>query len=136
MKNKKFIAFAIIAVLVVSVFAIAGPSPALAQQTTIGDDFGTGYLGGIAGKIPATDIRVVAVNLINILLGVLGIIFLLLVLYGGFLWMTASGNDDQAGKGRKIIGNAIIGLIVIFVAFALTTFIFNILQDTADTPVN
>ncbi len=133
MKNKKFIAFAIVAILAVSVFGISGPALA-AENTTLGDGFGTGYLGGIGGKLPTTDIRVVAVNLINILLGVLGIIFLLLVLYGGFLWMTSAGNDEQASKGRKIIGNSIIGLIVIFVAFALTTFVFNILQDTVNVP--
>ena len=88
-------------------------------------DFGTGYLGG--SDLPSRDVRDVAISLINILLGVLGTIFLLLTLYGGFLWMTAGGNDDQAAKGRKIIGNGIIGLVVIFVAFAITTFVFNIL---------
>jgi hypothetical protein len=92
-------------------------------------DFGTGYLGG--ADLPATDVRDVAVNLINVLLGALGIIFLMLVLYGGFLWMVAGGNDDQAAKGRKVIGNAIVGLLVIFLAFAITTFVFTILTDAA-----
>jgi heme/copper-type cytochrome/quinol oxidase subunit 2 len=106
---------------VLTLSLVLTPALALAQP-----DFGTGYLGG--STLPADDVRDVAINLINILLGMLGIIFLLLVLYGGFLWMTAGGNDDQAAKGRKIIGNGIIGLIVIFVAFAITTFVFNILS--------
>ena len=91
------------------------------------DPFGTGYMGGT--NLPDTDVRTVAVNLINVLLGVLGIIFLLLVLYGGFLWMTAGGDDSRAEKGRAIIRNAIVGLIVIFLAFAITTFVFTLLTD-------
>jgi len=114
MKFKNLVSF------VLALAIILTPALAFAQP-----DFGTGYLGG--STLPSTDVRTVAVNLINVLLGVLGIIFLLLVLYGGFLWMTAGGNDEAAQKGRKIIGNGIIGLIVIFVAFAITTFVFNIL---------
>lgn len=101
------------------------PVFALQAQTS---DFGTGYLG--AANLPQTDARTVVINLINTLLGVLGIVFLLLVLYGGFLWMTAGGNDDRASQGRKIIGNGIVGLIIIFLAFAITTFVFTILQDS------
>lgn len=92
-------------------------------------DFGTGYL--VNSDLPADDLRDVAVNLINILLSALGVIFLLLVLYGGFLWMVAGGSDDQAAKGRKVIGNAIVGLLVVFLAFAITTFVFNLLFAAA-----
>ncbi len=116
---KKIIPFVLtLAILLTPVLAFAQADP--------NDPFGTGYLTGLAG-LPTTDLKEVVINLINILLGILGIIFLLLVLYGGFLWMTAGGSDDQAAKGRKIIGNGIIGLIVIFVSFAIVTFVFNIL---------
>ena len=117
----------VLMLVVVPVFVL---SNGLAQaQSTPNDVFDpSGYLPG-ATNLPTTDLRTLVLNIINILLGILGIIFLLLVLYGGFLWMTAAGNDDQAAKGRKIIGNGIVGLIIIFVAFALTTFIFNILSE-------
>jgi heme/copper-type cytochrome/quinol oxidase subunit 2 len=116
----KKVATFILTLCLVAVLAV----PALVSAQ---DPFGTGYLTG--SDLPTTDVREVVINLINILLGILGIIFLLLVLYGGFLWMTAGGNDDQASKGRKIIGNGIVGLIIIFVAFAITTFVFNILDQ-------
>lgn len=116
----------IIPVLVLVVMLSFAFAPVAVQAQP---NFGTAYLGNTT--LPTGDLRDVAINLIEILLGILGIIFLLLVLYGGFLWMTAGGNDDQAAKGRKVIGNGIIGLIVIFVAFAIVTFVFNILTAAA-----
>jgi hypothetical protein len=118
MKFKNIVSFVILLAIVLT------PALVFAQ-----DPFGTGYMANTS--LPQTDARDVVINLINVLLGILGMIFLLLVLYGGFLWMTAGGNDDQAAKGRKIIGNGIVGLIVIFLAFAITTFVFTLLTDAS-----
>ncbi len=114
---KKIVAFALTLMLVAAPVALFAATP----------NFGTGYLSN--SDLPDNDVRTVVINLINTLLGVLGIVFLLLVLYGGFLWMTAGGNDDRASQGRKIIGNGIVGLIIIFLAFAITTFVFTILTE-------
>lgn len=92
-------------------------------------DFGLSYLNGTS--LPTADLRDVVINIINILIGMLGVLLLLLIMYGGFLWMIAGGNDDQAAKGRKIIGNAITGLLVIFLSFAVTTYVFNVLEAAA-----
>jgi hypothetical protein len=59
-------------------------------------------------------------TLIGIFLSILGIIFLLLVLYAGFLWMTAAGNETQVGKAKKILTSVVIGAIIIFGAFAIS----------------
>ncbi len=117
-----------ITAFVLSLFVFVLPAAVLAQGGGT-PDFGTSYLG--ASDLPRGDLREVLINLINVLLGVLGIIFLILVLFGGFLWMTAGGNDEQAGKGRKFIINGVIGLIIIFLAFAIVTFVFNILEQAA-----
>ena len=118
--NKKIIPIILLVIILVPIIASAQVTP---------DLFGTGYLG--SSNLPRGDAREVIVELINILLGILGTIFLILVLYGGFLWMTAGGNDDQAGKGRTVIRNAVIGLIVVFISFSLTTFVINILDAAA-----
>lgn len=86
-----------------------------------------GYLDN--SPLPRTDLRALVVSVVNILLGVIGIIFLLFILYGGFMWMTAAGSEERADKAQKIIGQGVIGLIVIFVSFALVTFIFNLLGE-------
>lgn len=64
-------------------------------------------------------------RIIRTLLGLLGIIFLVLIVYAGFLWMTARGESDPVDKAKDIIKQAIIGIIIVFVAYALTGFIIN-----------
>ena len=94
-------------------------------------DFGTGYLN--ASTLPTDDIRLVVIRIINIILGVIGVVFLLLVIYAGYLWMTAGGDPGKVTKAKKILINAVTGLIIIFMAFAITTFIFNILEGTSNS---
>lgn len=53
----------------------------------------------------------------------LGIIFLALMISGGFMWMTARGNEAQVNKAKELITMAVIGLIIISAAYAITAFI-------------
>lgn len=62
----------------------------------------------------------VVLGAITILLGFLGVIFLVLMIYGGWLWMTAQGNEEQTTKARKIIFDAIIGLLILAAAYIIT----------------
>ncbi len=119
--NKKSIKNVVAFMLTIVLFAL--------PVAVFGQDFGTSYLGGT--DLPNDDLRTVLVRLINILLGVLGIIFLILVLIGGFMWMTAGGQEEQAKKGRQIIINGVLGLIIIFLSFAIVTFVFNILEQAS-----
>lgn len=74
-------------------------------------------------------------SIINIILGFLGVIFLVLVIYGGFLWMTAGGNEEKVKKGRELIIHAAIGLAIILFAFLLTNFvIFRLVGITVTQP--
>lgn len=60
---------------------------------------------------------------VGVILNFVGVIFLILMIYGGFMWMTAAGNDEQIGKAQKIIASAIIGLIIVASAYAITTLV-------------
>ena len=64
-------------------------------------------------------------KIIRTILGLLGIIFLVLMVYAGFLWMTARGESDAVDKAKDIIKQAIIGVIIVFLAYALTGFVIN-----------
>lgn len=75
------------------------------------------------------DLVDVVVSIINFVLSLIGIIFLILVIYAGFLWMTAGGNDDQVGKAKKLIINSIIGIVIIVAAYAFTNFILEAVLD-------
>lgn len=62
-------------------------------------------------------------NIISIALGFLGVIFLVLMLYGGFKWMTAGGETKKVDEATTTIKNAAIGLVIVLAAYALTSFI-------------
>lgn len=68
-------------------------------------------------------------GLINILLSLLGIIFVVLLVYAGFLYTTAAGNDSQVTKAKDIMKTSIIGLVIVVSAFAISTFIIGALVD-------
>jgi hypothetical protein len=63
--------------------------------------------------------------LINVLLGLLGIIFLVLTIYAGFLWMTAGGDEKQVAKAKQIIITAVIGLVILLSAYAISQFVID-----------
>lgn len=83
-----------------------------------------------------TDPRIITVRIINAILGLLGIVATVLVLYAGFMWMTAGGNDEQVGKARKILISAVIGLAIILSAWAITSFVLsNLYEATTGQPL-
>lgn len=70
-----------------------------------------------------TFIAGVIATLINYILGLLGVVFVLLTIYGGWLYMTAGGNDEQVKKGKEYLINAVVGLIIILGAYTITWFV-------------
>jgi len=77
------------------------------------------------GKVPIAtqDIFVLLAQIINILLLVAGVVAFLFLLWGGFQYLTAGSNEDQATNGRKIIINAIIGIVIIFLSYSIVSFV-------------
>ncbi len=67
-------------------------------------------------------------RIIRILLGLMGVVFLGLMLYAGVLWMTAGGDGTKVDKAKQTIIRAVIGLIITLSALAITNFIFNSLE--------
>ena len=65
-------------------------------------------------------------TIIQVVLGLLGTIFVILMIYAGILWMTAGGNDTQVKKAQNIIQRAAIGLFIVVLAYAITYFILNV----------
>lgn len=70
-------------------------------------------------------------SLIGIALSFLGIIFLCLIIYAGFVWMTSAGNQQKVMHAKKILQNAIIGLIIILSAYSITSFILGELLEVS-----
>jgi len=71
------------------------------------------------------DIKELIASIINIALGFLGILAVIIILYAGYLWMTAGGNADQIEKAKKILLGAVIGLVIILSSWAIAAFIIS-----------
>jgi hypothetical protein len=118
-----------------STLAFAGA--ALADQAPCGTD-PTDPLAlncvsaGSGNALTATDPRILASRVINVILGVLGTIATLLIFYAGFLWMTAAGNDDQIGKAKSIMSAAVIGLVVILASYSISTYFINSIRSVVN----
>lgn len=65
---------------------------------------------------------------INILLSLLALILLGYVLYAGFLWMTAGGEEENIKKAQGILRNAVIGLVIILASYSITLFVGRALE--------
>jgi len=70
-------------------------------------------------------LQTTAGKLIGVVLSFVGVLFLILMIYAGITWMTAAGNDQQVTKAKSLLINSIIGLIIIFAAYAITAFVGN-----------
>ncbi|MEA2064866.1 MAG: hypothetical protein U9O66_01035 [Patescibacteria group bacterium] len=68
-------------------------------------------------------------RILNISLTFVGIIFVILIIYGGFLWMTSQGNDDQVGKARTIIIRSSIGLLIVLASLSIAWFALRSIID-------
>ena len=68
-------------------------------------------------------------SIINFLLGFLGVIAVVLVLWAGFKWMTAAGDEQQISTAKKILAGGVIGLAIVLVAYAITAFVIDQLLE-------
>ena len=99
------------------------PEVVLAQTSELSDV-------GDASGLTTTDLPTMIGRLISAFLGVLGIVLLVIIIYAGFLWMTAGGNAEQVDKAKKWMINAVVGLIIVLASYAITAFIINALGGT------
>ena len=67
-------------------------------------------------------------KVVEVILSLVGVIFLILIIYSGLRWMTAGGNDQTLDKAKETLRQAIMGLIIVVGAYAISLFIFNSLN--------
>ena len=124
---KKIILTLFFAVLMLAPFTIVKAAGPFGQALT---DLGTVNSGvGLA-----TDFKVTVATVIQGALSLVGTIFLILAVYAGILWMTASGNEEKVTKAKDIITQAVLGLAITLAAYAITYFVTTKLSGTSNTP--
>jgi cytochrome bd-type quinol oxidase subunit 2 len=117
---KKIVIFSVVAVSLVLL------SVESVSAQNIETNMGLGATGDAAGfsstlksRTPAETIGVI----INTLLSLVGVGFLGLMIYGGYIWMIARGNEQEVERAKKSIEQGVTGLIIILAAYAITVFI-------------
>lgn len=119
--NKTFKQILILTCLVIILilpYFVFAESAALTKLKDVGEGTGGGYaaateysFSGILGTV------------VSAALGLLGVIFIILMLIAGYNWMTASGNEEKVTKAKETIWRAIIGLIITVGAYAIWYFV-------------
>jgi len=109
--------FFVFGLLVVQHVALAGAAP----LDTV----------GAAAGLPQQSLPILIARIIRAVLGVLGIITVILVIYAGFLYMGSHGDPAKVAKAKKIITNAVIGLVIIFSSYSIASWILGKLLEAA-----
>jgi uncharacterized membrane protein len=118
MLKKLFICLAVLSLL----------TPTLVAATAGEVNFGVNQISETIG-LSASDPREVAARIINVALGFLGIIAVVIVLYGGFMWMTAAGNEERISKAKQILTAGVIGLVIVIMAWAIASYVVRTLMN-------
>lgn len=115
---KQFLTVSIMTVLALTFMSVS--SLALAQAVGGASAGGNNYVSAgdniVGGE---TDARAFITKILKFSLTFLGIICVVFIIYGGFLYITSAGEEDHAKKGKTIIIYCIIGLVIIFASFAI-----------------
>jgi hypothetical protein len=131
LKNKKSIIKPYAALFVFGLFFVfsltlfGGIDSALAQSS---DTFGLATVDNSI-ELVNSDIRVIIAKIIRVVLSLLGAIAVSIVLYGGFVYMTAGGSEEKVSQAKKILMNAGIGLAIILSSWSITQFVIGRLSD-------
>ncbi len=123
-------AWVLTGLILVTVLAVAGlgvASRASAQTT-----FSVESIGGQIGLGDA-DLRQVVLNVIRWVLGILTLTAVVYMMYGGYLWLTAAGNEKRVEKAKQVILQAAIGLVIVLLAWAIVLFVTRSLANVTNT---
>ncbi len=116
--TKKKVGAAVLSMALVSLMALPLMTSAQVNVDLENAQFGLGN----------NDLKETIQGLVGIVLSFLGILAVLIVLWGGFIWMTAVGDESKVEKAKKLIISGIIGLVIIFSAYAIASFVITNLQ--------
>jgi hypothetical protein len=108
----------IVPALLLSVVMIFG---SYAQVNAV-TSFSIENIGGSIG-LGTADLKQTVINIIQWVLGILALVAAIMIIYGGFVWLTAGGNEESVEKAKKIISAAVVGLIVVLLAWAIVIFV-------------
>lgn len=124
--KKKILSFVlglfVMSLMVLPVVVGAAPVKKVGDPAS-GDVLGINF--GVETGLGQEDVRTTIAQIINVALGLLGIIAVVIILIGGFEWMTAGGNEEGTTKAKGRIFAGIIGLAIVLSAYAIAKFVID-----------
>jgi len=116
----------IFSTILLGIFLIYSFSASAQSSYNFVNNSGLSTTGNNAGFNLATPgPEVIISQVIQIILSLLGVIFLALMIYAGIVWMTAQGDEKKVQKAKDMISESIIGLIIVAAAYALSYFLIS-----------
>jgi len=127
--------------IVLAIFCFLGLSLFSAVDVQAKDKDALGSAGlnlkgalGLAGPELGTDSAPISIPILigrffQVVLGILGLVYMCLLVYGGYSWFTASGDSEKSKKAGEILSNATWGILIVLLAFIITTFAVTSLTD-------
>jgi len=113
-----------ITLLVWSAIIFISPRLVLAADSALQKLEKVGSTDGPYQQMGSVGIGTIAGSAVSVALSLLGVIFLVLMLYAGYNWMIARGEEEKVTKAKDTITRALIGLIIVVGAYAIWRFIF------------
>ncbi|MFZ2681687.1 MAG: hypothetical protein WAZ14_01155 [Patescibacteria group bacterium] len=110
-------------VLAVGFLVMSLAHPALALVLDSGLDSAAGDIG--AGYNISQQLPQLVGSLIKVVIGLLGVIFLVLTIYAGITWMTAGGEEKKIAQAKGTLSTAVIGLVIALAAYSITDFVLS-----------
>lgn len=127
--TKNLVALALCFVIIAPAFALALPAVAANELNVWGNNENAiQNATGLGNRNP----QEIAAAVINVIMGFLGIVAVVIILIGGFKWMTAGGNEEKVSEARKLITAGIIGLVIILASFAIAKFVLDQLLNATN----
>ena len=129
--TKSLVGLAMCLLIVLPMLAFSLTAQAATTAATTG--WGATGSGGAEADVTSViglgtaDPRTMAAKIINVAMGFLGIIAVVIILIGGFKWMTAGGGEDKVEEATKMIKAGVIGLIIVLASFAIAKMIISTL---------
>lgn len=125
--NKKYglhIASKILCIL--AILTLFSPWQVIADATnTPSADYGLKNAAEVAGLKTTPGISARIGTIITTIISFVGVIFLILIVAGGLMWMTAGGSEERITKAKKLIINATVGVIIVFLSYAIVYFVMS-----------
>jgi uncharacterized membrane protein YidH (DUF202 family) len=120
---------------VAATFATAVPAVLAQTGGTVGQE---DLFGGIGSEefanqagLGTADLPSTIASIIRTILGFLGIVAVVIILFGGFKWMTSGGNEDKVAEAKKLMISGVIGLVIVLSAFAIASFVITQIAGVA-----